>query len=367
MKISNTWLWQEAQGFPWPGLSRYGFSEPLVLDSGESLDGAELAYETWGAPDKPPVLVFHALTGDSHVASHRSSELPGWWERVAGEGLGLDTRTHFVLSANVLGGTMGSTGPSSLAPDGDPYGSRFPPLTLFDMARATERLVRATIPGHHRLRLIGGSMGGMIAMAYASLFPEQVESLLAVGAPVRHSPWAIAFHTVGRESIRHDHYFWGGDYYAHEKGPQEGLSVARMTDMISYQSPASMEEKFGRQWQNDDQDLFQISSYLRYQGQKLTRRFDANTYLALTEAMDRFELSQAQMSRLAGIPLWMVGMATDVLYPPDEIARQSEELRRAGALAEYRLLGGPWGHDTFLVDQRQTGALVQEFLAVRRS
>ncbi len=359
MVTKRIWPWQERQGFPWEGLKIYHGDSPLRLDSGETIDDWHLAYEEWGPPSGVPVVLFHALTGDSRAASHTSVGSPGWWEGVVGPGAGLNTERFHVLCFNVLGGAMGSTGPSSADALGDPWGSRFPSLTLFDMARAARALIHAwhAEPVH----LIGGSMGGMLAFAYAALYPAESKSLMAIGAPIEHHPWAIAYHAVGRAAIVGDPHFRGGDYYEGPY-PEQGLAVARMADMISYQHPDSMGRKFGRALQAPRMDEFQISSYLRYQGTKLVSRFDANTYLTLTRAMDAFALNAEHVQALKETLVWMVGIESDILYPPDEMEAHFRTLTEAGVSARLGWLKGPWGHDTFLVEQKQMGALVAEFL-----
>lgn len=355
------WPWQERQGFPWPGLQIFRGGSPLVLDSGRHLDGWQLAYETWGPEAGPPVVLFHALTGDSHAARHAAGDqAAGWWERVLGPGLGLDTHRFRVLCFNVLGGAMGSTGPATPDDSGRPRGSRFPALTLFDMARAAHALVLHWHAGP--VRLVGGSMGGMVAMAYAALYPDEVAGVMAIGAPIQHEPWAIAYHTVGRTAITADPHFQGGDYYA-GPFPTQGMALARMADMISYQHPQSMHRKFGRQLQPGRDEVFRIASYLGYQGDKLVGRFDANTYLVLTQAMDRFELGPSHREALQAVPLWMVGMESDLLYLPEEISQHAERLTQAGVPVRLSWLTGPWGHDTFLVEQEAMGERVGAFLA----
>lgn len=355
--------WLAAEGFPWQGVQFYTDSDPLSLDSGAVFPSFRLAYEEWGPKTGQPVVVFHALTGDSHVAPHSGEDRKGWWNGVMGPGQGLDTNQYHVLCLNVLGGALGSTGPWSLHQDGKPYGSRFPHLTLFDMARAAHRLIGPWAQGN--LRLIGGSMGGMLAYAYAALYPDEVQAIFAIGAPIGHEPWAIAYHSVGRMAIMSDVHFAGGDYYE-GPFPDEGLKLARMADMLSYQHPQSMQKKFGRQRQDPDQSEFQITSYLRYQGQKLVRRFDANTYIVLTTAMDEFALTMTHMKALGATSIWMVGIQSDLLYLPEEIERHYGMLRDAGVPAQLQWLSGPWGHDTFLVEQERTAQFVREFLQMTR-
>lgn len=348
--------WQSRQGFPWEGVQYFGGSS-FMTDGGALLDQWRLAYEVWGPATGSPLVIFHALTGDSHVASHGPGGLAGWWEQVVGPGAGVDTNRYPVLCFNVLGGAMGSTGAWSSDAQGKPWGSRFPELTLFDMARSAHALMSAWHSGP--VRLVGGSMGGMLAYAYAALYPEHVQAVMAIGAPIRHEPWAIAYHTVGRCAIFQDPWFKGGDYY-NGPFPENGLALARMADMLSYQHPRSMSKKFGRR-KRTHQD-FEVASYLQYQGEKLVGRYDANTYITLTRAMDEFGLEKAQMEQLQKIPVWMVGMDSDLLYLPDEIEAHYHLLQASGVPVRLDWLEGPWGHDTFLVDQEQIGQLVARFL-----
>lgn len=355
----ESWPWQSQQGFPWPGVQYFDAPAELLTEKGVGLFPWHLAFEEWGPPDGSPVVIFHALTGDSHVAGHSSEDPPGWWQGVVGPGLGLDTSRWHVLCFNVLGGAMGSTGPSASDGEGRPWASRFPRLTLFDVAKSAHALILHWSP--EPVRIVGGSMGGMLAYAYASLYPGEVSAVMTIGAPIRHEPWAIAFHTVGRAAIVNDPHFQGGDYYGGPY-PETGLAAARMGDMISYQHPQSMGLKFGRKRQAPHFDDFEITSYLTYQGQKLVNRYDANTYLTLTRAMDDFGLTAPQIAALASIPIWMVGMESDLLYLPQEIEEHHRLLTDAGVPARLLWLSGPWGHDTFLVDQAQAGSMVAEFL-----
>ncbi len=357
------WPWQLSQGFPWPRLQFLRVPDPFRLDSGDDLPELLLAYEEWGQVGKGlPVIIFHALTGDSHVARHTYQDHPGWWDKMVGYGKPIDLHQYHVIALNVLGGAMGTTGPHSLAHDGHPFGARFPKISLYDMARAAKILADVVLGFNRKPVVIGGSMGGMMAYAYALLYPDSILGTMGIGAPIYHSPWAIAFHTVGRQAITTDPDFNGGNYYLTGSYPRQGLAVARMTDMISYQSPQSMESKFGRSYQTSEHDEFQITSYLRYQGQKLVRRFDANSYIRLTEAMDHFDLRQRDLSRMKNVPVWMVGISTDQLYPPDEIRSHAELLRESGIKVSLETLRSPWGHDSFLVDIRPMGKILRKFI-----
>lgn len=349
------WPWQRHEGLPWPGLQFYHAPNALPLDNGGELPHWHLAWEQWGSIDNPPLIVFHALTGNSRLTHHRPHDPPGWWQGVVGPDLAIDTKQWHVIAANVLGGAMGSSSPSSQAGDGRPYGSRFPVMTLFDAARAMYQLMGQVTDGRRPVTVVGGSMGGMMALAYASLYPHQVAGVFAMGAPIAHLPWAIAYHAVGRAAIEHDPHFSGGDYYEREHGPDQGLALARMNDMISYRSPQAMWQKFGRQYQDDRQEMFKIESYLKYQGQKLVKRFDANSYLVLSRAMDQFALDDEAIRRLATVPVWLLAITGDMLYPASEIAYHAEQLQRAGVPTTLDYLPGRFGHDTFLLDQVGTG------------
>lgn len=356
--------WQAGQGYPWEGIQYFRARKPLVTDGGAVLSDWQLAYEEWGPKSGSPVAIFHALTGDSHAAAHSSEGPPGWWQGVVGPGVGLNTDVYRVLCFNVLGGAMGSTGAWSPDAEGRPWGSRFPALSVFDMARAAHALLAEWSP--EPIRIIGGSMGGMLAYAYAALYPDHVSAIMTIGAPIRHEPWAIAYHTVGRAAILNDPSFQGGDYYDGPY-PENGLATARMADMISYQHPRSMGQKFGRKRQPPHFDDFEITSYLGYQGQKLVNRYDANTYLTLTRAMDEFGLTSQQIVTLKSTLIWMVGMETDMLYLPEELESHYNILTAEGIPARMGWLPGPWGHDTFLVEQAAIGEMVADFLKATES
>ncbi|CAB1128243.1 Homoserine O-acetyltransferase [Candidatus Hydrogenisulfobacillus filiaventi] len=359
--------WHRHEGFPYRDSRFLTWDEPLTLDNGAELPGITLCYEEWGDREHgEPVLVFHALTGDSHVARHAPDDRPGWWEGILGPGetYAFDPARHYVLAANTLGGVMGSTGPASLDPAGRPWGSRFPRLSLFDMVRAEARLLDA-LGVRQPLTVVGASMGGMKALAFAALYPERTRRVVAIGAPVRHSPWAIAYHTVGRQAVETDPDFAGGDYYDRPAGPERGLALARMADMISYRSPAAFQARFGRRLQPDRPGLYQVSSYLLYQGGKLVRRFDANSYLVLTRAMDDFDLAEHGVRWTRPLPVLMVGISSDMLYPPAEIEEAAHWLTRQGCRAEFTVLQGIWGHDTFLVDVPRTVEILRAFLEDR--
>jgi homoserine O-acetyltransferase len=352
-------------------------AEPLPLDGGQRLEGVRIAYETYGtlnAEKSNAILICHALTGDQHVASpHPITGKPGWWDRMVGPGLPIDTDRYFVLCANVLGSCMGSTGPACLAPDGKPYGMRFPVITIRDMVRGHVALLDAL--GIDRLHaVVGGSMGGMQAVSLAANFPDRTAAALIIAATARHSAQNIAFHEVGRQAIMADPAWRNGDYHAHGKGPEAGLAVARMAAHITYLSEEGMHEKFGRRLQDRESKTFgfdadfQVESYLRYQGLSFTDRFDANSYLYITRAMDYFDLAEEHGGRLADAftrskaRFCLVSFDTDWLYPTAESRAIAHALNAAGAPVSFVELSAPFGHDSFLLDVPALDRVVAGFL-----
>ena len=280
---------------------------PLALDGGAQFGPVDFAYETYGelnGDGSNAILVCHALTLDQHVASaHPVTGKPGWWTNMVGEGKPIDPARHFVICINVLGSCMGSSGPASAAEDGDPHGMRFPVITIRDMVRAQAILLdHLNITRLHAV--IGGSMGGMQVLEWVACYPERVASAIAIATAAKHSAQNIAFHEVGRQAIMADAHWQGGDYYGGER-PSKGLSVARMAAHITYLSEEGLTEKFGRRLQARDAKSFgfdadfQIESYLRHQGISFVDRFDANSYLYITRAMDYFDLAEEHGGLLA--------------------------------------------------------------------
>ena len=365
---------------------RLALSAPLALDSGQSLADVEIAYETYGAlaPAKDnAILLFHALTGDQYAASpHPKTGKPGWWERMIGAGKPIDTDRFHVICANIVGGCMGSTGPASAAADGAAYAMRFPVLTVRDMVRAQIALLDAL--GIARLHaVVGGSMGGMLALSLAANFAERTKAALVIASTARHSAQNIAFHEVGRQAIMADPKWKRGDY-ATGKGPEAGLAVARMAAHITYLSEAGLTEKFGRRLQDRpdgtqgsktfgfDAD-FQVESYLRHQGLSFTGRFDANSYLYITRAMDYFDLAEDFSSGEGGGRLadafagatarfCLVSFDTDWLYPTAESRHVAHALNAAGAAVSCVELSAPYGHDSFLLDVPALDRVIAGFL-----
>ena len=357
-------------------------ADPLPLDCGQALEGVRIAYQTYGtlAPDRSnAILLCHALTGDQYVASaHPVTGKPGWWNRMVGPGKPIDTARFFVVCANVIGSCMGSTGPASGASDGQPYAMRFPVITIRDMARGLVALLDALEIGQVHT-VVGGSMGGMQALSFAANWPERARRVLVIASTARHSAQNIAFHEVGRQAIMADPAWAGGDYYAQDARPDNGLAVARMAAHITYLSEAGLTEKFGRRLQDRpdgtkgaksfgfDAD-FQVESYLRYQGSGFTRRFDANSYLYITRAMDYFDLAEEHGGRLANAfaksraRFCIVSFDTDWLYPTAESRHIVHALNAAGAKVSFVELSAPHGHDSFLLEHEQLDRIVAGFV-----
>lgn len=352
----------------------------LVLASGERLGPITIAYETYGelsAARDNAVFVCHALTGDAHVTGRHAadSKKAGWWDELVGPGKGLDTKKYFVICANVLGGCKGTTGPGSINPaTGAQYALRFPFLTVGDIVSVHAALVRH-LGVEKLLAVIGGSLGGFQVLKWAAEFPDALGAAVVLASGPRLSAQGIAFNMVGRRAIVTDPHFYGGDYYAAEQGPNVGLALARMLAHITYLSEASIEQKFGRRLQHSDRlayDLaqeveFQVESYLHYQGKRFVERFDANSYLYLTRAMDYFDLAErygsiTQALSKSSARFLVSSYSTDWLFP----MAQSREI--VAALIEgrrdvtYVELDSPFGHDSFLIDFDPLEQLLHPFL-----
>ncbi|WP_067676505.1 homoserine O-acetyltransferase MetX [Tsuneonella dongtanensis] len=355
----------------------YTLPAPLQLDGGQVLEGASIAFETYGelAADKGnAILICHALTGDQYVASdHPVTGKPGWWERTVGPGKPIDTDRFHVICANVIGGCMGSTGPASIAGDGQPYAMRFPVITIRDMVRAQVALLDGL--GIERLHaVVGGSMGGMQALSLAANFPGRCDRVLAIATTARHSAQNIAFHEVGRQAVMADPDWQGGNYYGSGRAPDKGLSVARMAAHITYLSESGLTEKFGRNLQDRDAKTFgfdadfQVESYLRYQGSGFTQRFDANSYLYITRAMDYFDLAEEHGGKLAEAfaastaRFCLVSFDSDWLYPTAESRHIVHALNAAGAAVSFVELSAPHGHDSFLLDVSALDRVMKGFV-----
>ena len=344
----------------------------VILESGVTLD-VTVAYKTYGILDSErsnAVLVCHALSGDAHAAGVNAAGKTGWWDNAVGPGKAFDTDKYFVICSNVLGGCQGTTGPSSISPAGRPFGLDFPSITIGDMVTVQRQLIDH-LNIDRLLSVAGGSMGGMQALKWATLFPERLKSVIAIATTTRHSPQQIAFNEVGRAAIMSDPLWNGGNYYG-GKSPERGLAMARMVGHITYMSETSMEEKFGRRFRegraapNFGAD-FEVSNYLHYKGDDFIKRFDPNSYLYITKALDLFDLAEggnlaAVLKRAAQVPFLVLSFKSDWLYP----AHQSRELVRgcklAGIDVSYCEINSTYGHDAFLLEVEEEGHLVRHFL-----
>jgi homoserine O-acetyltransferase/O-succinyltransferase len=351
---------------------------PVRLDSGASFAPIEYAYESYGelnADKSNAILICHALTMDQYVASrHPVTGKPGWWLNMVGQGKPVDLDRYCVICINVLGSCMGSSGPASFDPGTEmPYGMDFPVITIADMVRAQAILLDHL--GIERLAcVIGGSMGGMQALTWASLFPDRVQSAIIIASTARHSAQNIAFHEVGRQAIMADPHWQSGAYYGSVDQPSAGLAVARMAAHITYLSEEGLTQKFGRKLQDREAKTFgfdadfQVESYLRYQGLSFVERFDANSYLYITRAMDYFDLAEDHGGSLAAAfkgtktRFCLISFDTDWLYPTAESRRIVHALNAAGAAASFVELSAPYGHDSFLLDAPEMNRIVDGFL-----
>lgn len=351
---------------------------PLELDCGGNLSSYSVAYEAYGSlnEDKSNViLICHALTGDQHVATFNPvTGIKGWWEHMVGPGKILDTDRYYIICPNVLGGCMGTTGPSSINPEtGTPWGVSFPVITIRDMVRAQAALMDFLAIDQLFL-VIGGSMGGMQVLEWTISYPNRVFAAVPLATTAKHSPQNIAFHEVGRQAIMNDPDYCGGDYLLQEKTPSRGLAVARMTAHITYLSEQALIRKFGRRLQNGDQlaysldDYFQVESYLRYQGSRFVERFDANSYLYITRAMDYFDLAEAYGGVLAdafrGVKarFCLFSFSSDWLFPGRESREIVKALNAVAADVSYAEISSDKGHDAFLLEELDFNKLLSGFI-----
>lgn len=353
--------------------------EPFRLESGATLSPVTIAYETYGrlnADRSNAVLICHALSGGAHAAGYHRPEdpQPGWWDDCIGPGKAFDTNRFFVVCSNVLGSCYGSSGPTSIDPaTGKPYGLRFPVVTIGDMVNAQVRLMDHL--GIERLLCVaGGSMGGMQVLEWAAHHPERVRAAIPIATTARHSPMLIAFSEVGRQAIYADPAWNNGDYYDNGRRPDAGLAVARMVGHITYLSEQSMHEKFGRRLRERErygyefQTEFEVESYLKYNGLKFTRRFDANSYLYITKAMDYFDLTQPHGSLAAAfansthVKFLVISFTSDWLYPSYHSKQLVSALTAVGADVTYLDIQSTWGHDAFLLEVDTMTKLLSSFM-----
>jgi len=373
---------------PADGDARFGrdrtlrIKSPLPLDSGLQLSPLDIAYETYGALNanrSNAVLICHALTMDQYVASdHPVTGKPGWWLGMVGPGKPIDTDRFFVICANVLGSCMGTTGPRSINPaSGRPWGMSFPVITIADMVRAEIALLDA-LQIERLFAAVGGSMGGMRVLELAAAHPERLGNAIVIASAARHTAQNIAFHEVGRQAIMADPNWNGGNYYDGEP-PSKGLAVARMAAHITYLSEEGLTAKFGRKLQDRDAVSFgfdadfQIESYLRHQGIRFVERFDANSYLYITRAMDYFDMAASRGGRLADAfagtttRFCLVSFTSDWLYPTAETRSIVHALNAVGAPVSFVEIDSPHGHDAFLLDAPEMDAVIAGFLAAGRT
>lgn len=356
---------------------RFAANTPLRLDAGVALDHLQIAYQTYGEPNAAgtnAVLVCHALTGDQHAASlNPVTGKPGWWETMIGPGKPIDTERFFVICSNVLGGCMGTTGPSSINPaTGRPYGIAMPLVTIRDMVNAQAMLLDHL--GIERLLCVaGGSMGGMQVLQWAASYPERVFAALPIATAARHSAQNIAFHEVGRQAVMADPDWRGGHYLTEGVTPHRGLAVARMAAHITYMSDQSLHRKFGRRLQNRDVPTFgfdadfQVESYLRHQGESFVQRFDPNSYLYVTRAMDYFDLAAdhgvlANAFRGSKTRFCLVSFTSDWLFPTEDSRTIVHALNASGASVSFTEIESDKGHDAFLLEEPELFAIARGFL-----
>jgi homoserine O-acetyltransferase len=378
--------------------------QPLRLDCGRDLHPIRIAYETYGelSPTRDNVLlVCHALSGDAHAAGvaatppeestrdgfgaeardGTSSKGLGWWDGMIGPGKAFDTDHYYVVSTNLLGGCRGSTGPSSVDPaTGRAYGSDFPVITVADMVRAQRAFL--DVLGIERLAAVaGGSLGGMQALEWAILFPDQVDAVVAIASTHALHPQGMAWNAIARESIMRDPAWQGGHYYETDRRPDSGMGVARMVGHVTYLSAQALEEKFGRRLQSSDEirytvtePEFEVESYLDHQAEVFVKRFDANTYLYTSRALTYFDLARqhgdGSLARaLDGVAArtLLIAFSSDWLYPPAASRDIEDALRALGKPVESHVIDAPYGHDCFLLEEARQTPLIREFLAAGRS
>jgi len=371
----------------------YNLPEPLILESGEKLFPVTLAYETYGRLNEKKtnaILIEHALTGDAHAAGYHEEkeednlfasledtrlvkkQKPGWWDDMIGPGKAFDTNKYFVICSNVIGGCKGSTGPSSINPQtGRPYGLDFPTITIGDMVKAQTYLIRH-LGITKLLSVAGGSMGGMQVLEWMATYPENIASAIPIATTLKHSPQQIAFQEVGRQAVMADPDWKNGDYYG-LTFPAKGLAVARMVGHITYMSDASMAEKFGRRSKGKKPEFrfepdFEVEGYLKYRGENFVKRFDANSYLYITKALDYFDVTDGKAldkifdKEKLRAKILVISFKSDWLYPSYQSQEIVKALKMAGIDVSYCEIESTYGHDAFLVETEQETHLIKHFL-----
>ncbi len=359
-----------------PGNRRFAQIGDLQLETGGVLPKVRIAYETWGTPNADlsnAVLIIHSLTADSHLVGPAGPghATDGWWNSVVGDGLAIDTSKWFVVCPNSLGGCQGSTGPSNVTSDGREWGSRFPYITIRDQTHALTKLAEEL--GVTRwAAVIGGSAAGMSALEYAVTHPDAVERVGLLATTAVTSADQISLNAIQLEAIRMDPLFNGGDYYDQDEGPFRGLALARRMAMMSYRAPAEFNDRFDRAWQSEISPLgsggrFAVESYLDFHGNKFTRRFDANSYIALVEAMNSHDITRNRGSVkdvLATVTAkaLVVGIDSDRCFPLEQQIALAEHLPNHIGGRDAFVMSSPFGHDAFLIDDETTGSLLRKLL-----
>ena len=355
----------------------FTFAHPpndLKLESGEKIGPITLAYETYGTlnPQKTnAILVLHAFSGDAHAAGfHIGAKEPGWWDDLIGPGKGIDTNEYFIICSNVIAGCKGSTGPSSINPKTSrPYGLDFPLITIADIVAAQKYLIDY-LGINKLLAVIGGSMGGMQVLQWMVSFPDRIRSAIPIATTIKHTPQQIAFNEVGRQAVMSDPEWRNGDYYGH-RVPAKGLAVARMVGHITYMSDISMADKFGRRTKEEKEHFkfsaeFEVEGYLRYKGDSFVKRFDANSYLYITKAIDLFNILNGHVLSdvFKGLKAKVLVLAfkSDWLYPTYQSQEIVKACKLAGVDASYVEINSTYGHDAFLLEVEQETQLIRNFL-----
>jgi homoserine O-acetyltransferase/O-succinyltransferase len=377
--VDSQTMTKDSVGVVQTKLFTFAETEPFVLESGATLSPVTLAYETYGRLNKEKsnaVLICHALTGSAHAAGYHTAvgQNPGWWDDCIGPGKAFDTNRFFIICSNVLGSCYGSSGPPSINPTtGQPYGLTFPVVTVGDMVRAQEELINH-LGIEQLLCVAGGSMGGMQVLEWAANHPTRLRAAIPIATTAQHSPMLIALSEVGRQAIYADPYWNKGSYYATPTKPDVGLALARMIGHITYLSDESMQEKFGRRLRGQEQfgyqfqTEFEVESYLHYNGSKFTQRFDANSYLYVTKAMDYFDLAAETGSLAAAfyaaehIKYLVISFTSDWLYPTYHSKDLVRALTAVGADVTYLDIVSRWGHDAFLLEVDTMTNLLSSFL-----
>jgi len=374
-KPKATGAWRDGDH---PGNRLFANIGTVVLESGKQIENVKIAYESWGtlnADGSNAILLLHALSGDSHVAGSSSSAHPttGWWNDLVGPGLAVDTDKYFVVAPNVLGGCQGSTGPASLDKKGKELGSRFPYLTIRDQVKA-QVLLTDQLNIDKWFAIIGGSMGGMHVLEWAIDHPKRVDRIAAIATTARTSADQIASNTIQVEAIKADVNFTKGDYYDAKagSGPHVGLGLARRIALLNYRSPEELNERFDRSWQSEISPLgnggrFAVSSYLDFHGNRFTRRFDANSYITLVEAMNSHDVGRGRKSTEKALQLikakaLVIGITTDRLFPVENSKFIADNLKSNLVGSKLHVIDSEYGHDGFLIENDKVAPLITKLL-----